>query len=1507
MTSSKNKKANQGSDPKTHPSKGRNPDPADLVPNVKSIFPIVGIGASAGGLEAFVQLLNHLDPDTGMAFVLVQHLDPSHESLLSEILARSTKMPVTEVVEGIVIAPNNVYVIPPNTRMTIAADILSLVPREAKAGETHLPIDYFFNSLANDRKETAIGIVLSGTGSDGSKGVVAIAAEGGVTFAQEKKSAKFDGMPTAAIANGVDYILSASEIGAELNSLAKSMRLLGSQKRPDPRNGSDTESTNLQPILALLRTARGANFAHYKRPTVLRRILRRMAIHNIVLVDEYVTYLKTHPVEVDSLYEDILVKVTCFFRTPESFHALREDVLLPLLKAHKRAMPLRVWVPGCATGEEAYSIAICILEVFEELGVSSKIELFATDISETALTHARIGKYNESISEQVSPERLSRFFVKEGPSYRVVAAVRECCVFAKQNVTRDPPFSKLDLISCRNLMIYLSPETQKRVFDSFHFALNKSGFLTLGSAETIGGSAELFGVVNKGFKIFSKTPGQRKLSAPDFALDALDLKVEREAETHPPRTADGRKVELKSDADRAILRYVPPSVVINDRFEITQFRGDTSAFLLQTSGEPTTELFKMCRPGLLLGLRAALNEAATISETVRKDGRFIAPGHQSLAVTIDVIPFTDSASGQRSFVVLFAQRTALAENVIELSGEAASEVRRLERELAETKDYLNSIIEKEQATNEELKSASEEILSANEELQSTNEEMATAKEETQASNEELITVNEELQNRNEQLGHANDDLTNLFGSVQIPIVMLNANLAVRRFTPTAEKALSLSHGDIGRTLSEFGSRLKVDGLDRFAAEVLETLNTKEEDIQDRDGKWYSLRIKPYRTSDNKIDGTVIALVDIDTLKRSFDHLKEVYEYADAIIQTAPVPLLVLNGGLSVVTANQAFYRHFQVDAAATSNKRIYDLGNGQWDIPRLRELLEKILPKDNLMENYVVELDFPSIGRRTMHLSARRLIQQSDKAEKILIAFHDITNEKRAEAEASTAKVAAETANKAKSDFLANMSHEIRTPLSAILGYSEMLASSGHAKAEALHPATRIRRNVEHLTELIDEILDIAKIEADKLEVERIKFALLPELAETYALLESRAEEKSLTLNVAFDGAVPETIESCPRRLRQILLNIAGNALKFTERGNVSIAVKVLPPESGTTKLSFVVTDTGCGLTPDQQARLFSPFSQADSSVTRRFGGTGLGLTLARRLAQALGGDVVLSASDHGKGSTFTVTIDPGPLSGVRMIEGVTKKILDRQKEPIADWFVASQRLSGVRALLVEDGPDNQLLLSHFLTCSGATADVANNGEEGVKKAQAGTYDVVLMDIQMPLLDGYEATRRLKAGGYQTPIVALTAHAMQGERERCLAAGCVGYISKPVKPGALIDLVEDIVKKKVHATDSSSGKSLLAEDPIVGPLIPTFVRTLPQRMTALQHAEQQSDWREIANVAHQMAGAAGGYGFPELGKVAARIETLAKDHPTPQTLAKSIAAFNSLCHKAIGAENARRN
>lgn len=962
-------------------------------------FPVVGIGASAGGLEAFTQVLEFLPADTGMAFVLVQHLAPTHESMLTELLSRATKMPVAEVRDGVKAEPDHIYVIPPNTNMAILHGVLHLMPRPATPGH-HMPIDYFFRSLADDQKSKSIGVILSGTASDGALGLKAIKAEGGITFAQDEKTAKYDGMPRSAVAAGyVDLVLSPEKIAKELARLGRHP-YVNHIKIENVTELISEGGDDFNKILILLRSATGVDFTYYKHSTIQRRIVRRMVLHKIDDLKTYVKYLQANAGEVEALYNDILINVTSFFRDPETFQVLTESVFPAIMKNRASDEQVRIWVPGCSTGEEPYSIAISILEFLGDRANSTPVQIFATDISDVAIEKARAGIFLENITIDVLPERISRFFVKVENGYQISKTIRDMCVFAKQNLTKDPPFSKLDLISCRNVLIYLGPMLQKKVMPILHYALKPDGLLMLGSSEAIGTFSDLFALVEKKHKIYSK---KMTTLRPAFDFTAGDFQNEKTVLGKAKGARETSSFDLEKEADLIVMsRYAPAGVIINEDMEILQFRGRTGYYLEPAPGEATLNLLRMAREGLSFDLRTAIHKARKTDAPVRKKGVQVRYNGNTKEVNIEVIPIKSSSSKERFLMVLFEEAPPPADSkkvkVRETKSEKTkrsvsdSQITNLKQELGSTKEYLQSLIEEQEATNEELRAANEEIQSSNEELQSTNEELETAKEELQSTNEELITVNEELENRNLELSQVNNDLTNLISSAQLPIIMLGSDLRIRRFTPMAEKALNLIPTDVGRKITDLKPNINVQELEKLALSVVDTLNTIEREVQDRDGHWHSMRIRPYKTSDNKIEGVVISFVDINSLKQSIDALQIARDYTvRAIVDTAREPLLILDKDLRVKAATKAFYQSFHVSAETTENKLIYDLGNRQWDIPKLRTLLEEIIPKNNVFENFEVEHEFQGIGRKKMLLNARRVVLAGDDTSMILLAIEEVT------------------------------------------------------------------------------------------------------------------------------------------------------------------------------------------------------------------------------------------------------------------------------------------------------------------------------------------------------------------------------------------------------------------------------------------------------------------------------------------------------------------------------------
>ncbi len=843
--------------------------------------PIVGVGASAGGLEAFTELLKHLPLDTGFGFVLVQHLDPVHESALAQLLTQATAMPVVEVTDNLRVMANHVYVIPPNTHLTVVRGVLKLHPRLPQRVAAR-SVDNFLEALAKDQCERAVGVILSGSASDGTLGLEAIKAEGGLTFAQDD-SARFDSMPHSAVAAGcVDFVLSPANIAKELAWIAKhpyvasgapkhaaAPRRTGGKRTArgtgEPATADGVEQDAYKRILLLLRNHCGVDFAQYKPSTILRRMTRRTLLSRQATLAHYAEFLKGNTKELDALYADALINVTSFFRNEDAFAVLQQRVLSPLLQ-QRDDEPVRAWVLGCSTGQEAYSVAMAFAEVAEKRPRARTLQVFATDLNEANLEKARHGLYPLTVAQEVTPGRLRRFFVAEEGGYRVIKALREQVVFARHDLISDPPFSRMDLICCRNLMIYLEPALQQKALPAFHYGLKPGGCLFLGASESIGTFTHLFAPLDRKQKLFTKK------AAPTLAFQ---LPLWRERSSRPPPGAtpptarggapDGVQGELTAEreADRvSVNRFAPPSVLIDAELRILQFRGATGAYLEAPPGKPNFELLKMAREGLMLPLRTTINRAKKEQRPVRREAIPFELNGSARTVNVEIVPLKNLK--ERRYLVLFEdpdkrtdallpERTAGASPTT-VPARRKEEARRsalLERELAETRDYLQSVQESQATAHEALQAANEEGQSANEELQSLNEELETSKEELESTNEELTTVNEELISRNAEINRVNGDLTNLQTSTNLVVVLLGRDLSIRRFSAQAEKQFHLRLGDLGRPLHDLRHDLDLADLDEITTDVIRTVREFEREVQTRDGHWYSLRIRPYLTLEGK--------------------------------------------------------------------------------------------------------------------------------------------------------------------------------------------------------------------------------------------------------------------------------------------------------------------------------------------------------------------------------------------------------------------------------------------------------------------------------------------------------------------------------------------------------------------------------------------------------------------------------------------------------------------------------
>jgi two-component system CheB/CheR fusion protein len=944
-------------------------------------FLVVGIGASAGGLDAFTRILSPIPADAQLAVVLVQHLSRSHRSLLKELLAAKTALTVVDGEDGVEIRPGFVYVIRPDTHLTVTDGHLRVSERPVDR-TADAPVDRLFESLAAQYGERAIGVILSGSGHDGASGVRQIKAAGGIVLVQDLDEAESNSMPRAAVGIGdvADLVLPAEKLSAELVRLSEHPFF-----RRGPAEASvtaiDGAAAELVPLFQLLRRSTGVDFTHYKAPTVQRRIRRRMALHRVHELSAYVKLLQATPAEIELLHDDILIHVTGFFREPESFDVLGKSVIPELVRKHADGTPIRVWVPGCSSGEEAYSVAIVLLEALREYPQVS-LQIFGTDVSHKMIARARSGIYSSSAVGALSPERQRQFFVSFEGGFRVNPSVRERCVFARQDVTRDPPFSRLDLVLCRNLLIYLGPPLQKRAIEIFHYALNPGGYLVLGRSETVGSRTDLFEPLDGRWKIYRRQTTENSSVSLGFSVRTDRVLALTPVADPKPRAGSDIQVE----ASRLLVeRYAPPAIVVDSGFRIVRSTGRTARYLELPTGDASLDVLRMARRGLLSSLRSALQEARRLGGTVRREGVRVASDEGERCVSLEVTPL--GHVDNRHFLIQFEEQAAKTKARVKSETRSkpgararnASAVARLEDELTSTRQDLQAMIQDLEAANEELQSANEEILSSNEELQSTNEELDTAREELQSTNEELSTVNDELEGRNTQLTEVNSDLVNLLASVQIPIVMVSADLKIRRFTPAAERALNLIPSDIGRPIGHIKPNVRCPDLEAIIREVVDTVSVREREVSDADGNTFVLRVRPYKTVDNRIEGAVLTLFDLSTA------LRLARETGEALMARLPEPALLIDGRLIVQRVNPAFYEKFGGSSAEVDGQPLFALDGGRFDVPGLRRLVEQDLPVRKVVEGYAFTAESKRLGRQHFLLDARYV--EADRLGLILLVL----------------------------------------------------------------------------------------------------------------------------------------------------------------------------------------------------------------------------------------------------------------------------------------------------------------------------------------------------------------------------------------------------------------------------------------------------------------------------------------------------------------------------------------
>lgn len=1779
--------------------------PKDKLIKSSNLFPVVGIGASAGGLDAFKKLLKAIPEDSGMAYVLVQHLDPTHESMLPELLQKVTKIPVLEIADDIKVLPNHIYVIPSNKMMVATDGVLLLSPRPPKnKTERNLPIDLFFASLAEVHHDHAIGVVLSGTATDGTLGLKAIKDHGGMTFAQDEASAAYGSMPqNAANAGVVDFILPPEQIPQKI------LEILGISLGDEhlPLQG---EAVYKQ-IISLLRMRKGTDFTYYKQSTIHRRILRRMGLSKNETPANYLQFLRENKAEQDLLFQDLLIPVTSFFRDEKSFENLCENVFLLAAKNKTSGEPIRVWVAGCSTGEEAYSIAICLKEYF---GDNQRfVQIFATDISEPAIAKARRGIYKKSELNAVSPKRLNAFFTKTNGNYQVNKNVRDTCVFALHNFLKDPPFGKMDLISCRNVLIYMEPYLQKKALTTFHYALNPKGFLLLGKSETTAGVPDLFALAAKNDKLYSRkdTPGR--------LVHVASQRIEQHfSNTNSNPNNENTKTDFQKTADDILLRkYTPAGVVVNESMDIVHYRGNTSAYLEQSPGKPTHNLIQLAKNGLAFELRNILHKTKKENAPVLKESIPIEINGSLRYINIEAMLLPNTI--EPYYLVLFHDASSSAHPALAVGNTPTGKftkddrdlrIQQLEQELAQTREDMRSITEEQEAANEELQSANEELLSGSEELQSLNEELETGKEELQSSNEELIVVNQETIALNEQVTTARDYAEAILRNIHEPLLVLDKNLRIKtannafyktfrvnepetegvliydignkqwnipalrmllekilpeksvfndfevthKFTEigsrimllnarevinknSSEKLILLSIEDIterkkaqiilnksgehfrqlvkglpaavyscdaaghinfyndaavtiwGRepvmgedlwcgsfkmfnadgsplppenspmakafkeghaTMGEEiiierpdGTRSNVRvypqpefnlsgeiigainmGLDiteqvsarnkiadsenkfRQLSELLpqkvwtadaqgnknyfnktlldyvgmtieelkdggwekiihpedweknkkhweESVNTgKDYESENRflrkDGKylWHLTQAVALKDEHGKVKMWIGSKTEIQGQKAQKEALEKAVltrtielqetnkeleekqqelllakeqllaEYSRSLIEASLDPLLTINAEGKIMDMNQATVDMTGVAREALAGTDFFDYFTEPEDA---RQVYREVFAKGFVVDYPLTIMD---VKRTDVLFNGSVIKNEKGEVTGAVVVARDITEQRRFETELIEARIFAELAmgtaeaekNKAvaaahiaedavksKQQFLSNMSHEIRTPMNAIIGFTKVMLKT-ELSVKQKEYLTAIKLSGDALIVLINDILDLAKVDSGKMSFEQTRFKMAHSIAAMLHLFRAKIHEKNLKLVSEYDPRIPEVLVGDPVRLHQIIMNLVSNAVKFTEKGSITVSVKLLEEDAESATLDFSIADTGIGIMDSITDKIFENFQQASSSTARLFGGTGLGLAIAKQLVEQQGGSIgVKSKVDEGSVFRFVLRF---------------KKTDDTSE---LDTFVIEQETEplGIKVLVVEDMALNQLLMKTLLDDFGFERDIADNGRIAIEMLQINSYDIILMDLHMPEMNGFEATEHIRSQLHsKIPIIALTADVTTVDLEKCKAVGMNDYIAKPVDERLLYSKIVGLVKKPTPAvlevmnetkpvkkqryTDLEYLTQRTKNNPsLIMEMINAYLEQTPPLISAMKKSAQDKDWDSLYATVHKMIPSFSIMGISnDFESMAKKVQEFARSQQEADKIIEMVTQLENVCVEA---------
>jgi two-component system CheB/CheR fusion protein len=1347
-------------------------------------FPVVGIGASAGGLQAIRLFFENMPQDNGMAFVIILHLSPDHESIADKIIQESTKMPVLQVTETLPIEKNRVYVISPAQRLTMndgALEVSTSDPREGR----HASIDLFFRNLADVHRERAFCVVLSGTGSDGAVGLSRIKEQGGVTLAQAPEDAEFDGMPRAAIeTHMVDLVLPVIDMPQKLLELWRNSQEIKLPTANDPELQtiaavSEREAVVaeqlLHDVLIQLRTGTGHDFKHYKRATVLRRIERRMQVTAQPDLRAYYHYLQSNPEETKALLGDMLIGVTNFFRDREAFEALERDVIPQLVSAAVSAQPekeeIRVWSAGCSTGEEAYSLAMLLNDQLQLDNSAASMQLFATDIDERAISVGRAGLYPQAIITDVPPTRLRHYFIKEDDHYRIRKEIREKVLFAKHSLLSDPPFSQIDLIVCRNLLIYLDREVQREILQMFHFALRPGGFLFLGSSESADACHELFAPVDKRNRIFRAKTGANSRRTPTMPRGGyVRSNISREA----PQSSTPRKLSFADIHQRAIEQSAPPSVIVDGNADILHMSESAGRFLRHVGGELSRNLLTLILPELRLEIRTTLFQVQQNGLPVKSREVPIKRDDRRYLIDLVAHPYKDEDSDGDYILVIFEEvevdPTELASSTV-LQSESQV-LSNLERELQRTKLHLQDTIEQSEISSEELKASNEEMQAINEELRSATEELETSKEELQSINEELLTVNYELKTKVEETDKINDYLTNLIASTDIATVFVDRSMRIKWFTPRATDIFSMLPVDTGRSLLDITHRLDYDNLAGDAALVFESLNMIEREVSSTDNRWYIARLLPYRSSEDHIDGTVLTFIDITKRRAAEEELRLGEERMRLVAESTRDYAIITLDELGIITSwnkgAELIFGYSKAEAEGAYYDFIFSAEDRASGVPE-NELLTVRTNGRSEDERWHLRKD----GSR-FFCSGEVTLLRGDNLQGYVKIARDLTGHKRQHEEQSQQLAETRNTNYLKDEFFAVMSHELKHPLNLIQLNAELLRRLPLTKsvAPAAKAVNTICDAVNSQARIIDDLLDVARVRTGKLKLQPVAVDLTNVLRDIHTVVLNDQHDVTLELLVPCD---PLMVHADPTRLEQIIWNLVNNALKFTPpKGRVQL----IASQSGD-MARLDVKDNGAGIAPENLEHVFDLFSQAEKQhATHNREGLGIGLSLVRQLTEAQRGTVEVSSAGVGTGCTFSVYL---PLAQT-----------DSDAQSTVPVDEASGRLSGLTILLVDDSADVLETLKMLLEMEDAQVVAFDRPVAALDAAKSTRFDLIISDLGMPVMNGHELMSALRQLPLvkDVPAIALTGYGAQSDIQKSRQSGFDQHIGKPVSYDDLIETIE---------------------------------------------------------------------------------------------------------------------